>query len=281
MTAFFRLSGAGNDFLALAEPDEIPSPERIRAWCTRGSSLGADGLFVLRRESAGVRMHHFNSDGQPADLCLNGTRCAARLSAHLGWTQDRVSVLTDSGPVEARVLNEQRVALDVAPPTNPEERTVGTGSHQWMGWWVRVGVPHFVLIWDNDLANAPVLELGAALRHHTDFGAEGTNVDFVRFPDAAGHARYKMEIRSYERGVEAETLACGTGVLAAAAVGIAIGQATLPLQAQTQGGFQLQVDGEAENGRIRTWNLAGDARLIAHGELRSAAAQVPDGPVWH
>ncbi|HEV7786777.1 MAG TPA: diaminopimelate epimerase, partial [Thermoanaerobaculia bacterium] len=91
MTRFYKLSGSGNDFLALAEPWETPSAERIRAWCRRGVSIGADGLFVLRRAGggetggAGATMDYFNADGLAADLCLNGTRCAAQLAFHLGW----------------------------------------------------------------------------------------------------------------------------------------------------------------------------------------------------
>ena len=77
MTEFFRLSGSGNDFLALVEPRREPTAGEIRAWCRRGLSLGADGLFVLRRSGGGARMDHFNADGGRADLCINGTRCAA------------------------------------------------------------------------------------------------------------------------------------------------------------------------------------------------------------
>ncbi len=85
MRHFFRLSGGGNDFLALVEPIDDPQPDQIRAWCRRGLSLGADGLFVLDRSPDGARMRYFNADGSAASLCLNGTRCAVRLARHLGW----------------------------------------------------------------------------------------------------------------------------------------------------------------------------------------------------
>src|SRR5215213_2345877 len=111
MTHFYKVSGSGNDFLALAEPFETPAPETIRAWCRRGVSLGADGLFVLRRAGGGASMEYFNSDGYPADLCLNGTRCAAQLAFHLGWAEGTVQVTTGAGAFAGRRLDEGRIAV--------------------------------------------------------------------------------------------------------------------------------------------------------------------------
>src|SRR3954454_12501271 len=119
MTRFYKLSGSGNDFLALAEPAETPDPETIRAWCRRGVSLGGDGLFLLRREAAGVVMDYFNADGYPADLCLNGTRCAAQLAFHLGWAEGTVRLRTGAGEVAARRLDGSRVAVDLPVPAEP------------------------------------------------------------------------------------------------------------------------------------------------------------------
>jgi len=94
MRHFFRLSGGGNDFLALVEPIDEPTPDQVRAWCHRGLSLGADGLFLLHRSPDGARMRHFNADGSLAELCLNGTRCAVRLARHLGWTDNEIVIET-------------------------------------------------------------------------------------------------------------------------------------------------------------------------------------------
>jgi diaminopimelate epimerase len=138
-----------------------------------------------------------------------------------------------------------------------------------------VGVPHLVLEWDGDLAAAPIAELGPPLRCHPALGAAGANVDLVRFP-----APGRLEIRTWERGVEAETLACGTGVLAGAAVGVALGRAALPLTAITLGGFELGVDGPQVPGGIRRWELAGDARIVARGEILDEAAELPAAPSW-
>jgi diaminopimelate epimerase len=121
-----------------------------------------------------------------------------------------------------------------------------------------------------DLERAPVQVLGAALRHHAVFAPGGTNVNFVRYPDT-----HRMEIRTFERGVENETLACGSGVLAGTAVGLALGALAMPVRVLTKGGFELEV-GE-DTGR---WSLAGDARLVAEGTLLPSAAVEPAPPAW-
>jgi diaminopimelate epimerase len=149
---------------------------------------------------------------------------------------------------------------------------VEAGGTSHAGWRILVGVPHFVLVWPDSLETAPVRELGPLLRHHPVFGAPGTNVNFVRFPE-----RERMEIRTWERGVEDETLSCGTGTLAGAAVGLTLGRVRLPLKVETQGGFELLVDGNPEAG---SWSLAGDARVVAEGEILPGAAANPSPPSW-
>lgn len=265
---FWKLSGGGNDFLALVEPAAAPAAEEIRGWCRRGISLGADGLFVLRRREAGrVGMEYWNSDGLPADLCLNGTRCAAQLATHLGWDDERGGVVieTAAGPIAGRRVDPQRTALEVPIPQTVKEVTVDGPEGLCRGFHVLAGVPHFVLPWPEtagELAEAPVESWGRPLRHHPAFGAPGANVNFVRFtaPD-------RMAVRTYERGVEAETLCCGTGVIASAAAGLAAGESKLPLTTWTQGGFELTVERAGEG----YWLLSGDARIVARGEILAGA----------
>jgi diaminopimelate epimerase len=273
MTRFFKVSGSGNDFLALAEPGEVPGPERIRAWCRRGTSLGADGLFILRRREGSVGMDYFNSDGHPADLCLNGTRCAAQLAFHLGWAEGTARIETGAGQVEARRLDEARTAVELPfPAEEPREVTVEVEGRPYTGFFLLVGVPHFVLPWPEGLGDVPVVPLGRALRHHPAFAPAGANVNFIRFPE-----RYRMEIRTYERGVEDETLSCGSGILASAATGLMQGRAALPLRVTTQGGFELEVAGDPRSGR---WSLAGDARVVAEGGLLAGAGVEAASPPW-
>ncbi len=288
MTAFFKVSGSGNDFVALAEPAADPAPEQIHAWCRRGVSLGADGVFALRRygpraggggddgdddgggaaQAAEVSMAYWNAGGDAADLCLNGTRCAAQLAFHLGWARSEVRVHTGAGAFRARRLDAERVAIDldveVAAPRGLAVELDGTPR---AGWMVTVGVPHFLLPWTGDLDEAPVVEMGRALRWHAAFQPAGTNVDFVRFADSR-----RLEIRTYERGVEDETLACGTGVVAAAALGLALGRLGGPVTAATRGGFELTVDRDPAT---RRFTLAGDARIVAAGTLLPGASAGP------
>ncbi len=276
----YRLSGAGNDFLALPASEAPPRPEEVRAWCTRGLSLGADGVFTLVPTGPGrVRMIHYNADGGEAALCVNGTRCAARLALELGWADgDRVTVETGAGPLAARRLDATTVSLEVPLPERPPEpRAPEVEGRSWPGRAVTVGVPHFVLFWPaaapggaGSLDDAPVAALGSRLRRHDAFGSAGTNVDFVAVGDPGS-----LAIRSFERGVEGETLACGTGVLAAVAAGLAAGTLRLPVAALTRGGLVLTVEGEASGGRLERWSLAGDARILAHGRLLPEAAQTP------
>ncbi|HSL83119.1 MAG TPA: diaminopimelate epimerase [Thermoanaerobaculia bacterium] len=287
MTPFYKVSGAGNDFIALVEPPARPGAEEIRAWCRRGLSHGADGLFVLEGAGPGAaRMTYWNADGGEAALCLNGTRCAARLAFDLGWAaaDGLLTVETGAGPFAARRLGPAEIAVEVPPlAAAPEAREVEVDGRRHRGWAVTVGVPHFVLERPGGLADAPVASLGPGLRRHPAFGAGGTNVDFVRFADARPGPRpdrARLEVRSFERGVEAETLACGTGVLAAVAAGLAAGRLALPAEAATRGGFALTVDGESDGGLPRRWSLAGDARIVARGELSPDAASLPAPPPW-
>jgi diaminopimelate epimerase len=280
MTPYLKVSGGGNDFLALVEPEQEPRAEEIRAWCRRGLSLGADGLFVLRRAAAPneigeVVMDYWNADGLPATLCLNGTRCAARLAFELGWARDEARVRTGAGPIAARRVDATQVALVLPRPAAPERRELEVAGERHAAWLVEVGVPHLVLVWTAGLASAPVATLGPLLRRHPDLGSAGANVDFVRFP-----TRRELEIRTFERGVEAETLACGTGVLAGAATGLALGLGELPLSALTRGGFRMAVRDETPDGGPAAWGLAGDARILARGELTPEAAIAPPAPVW-
>jgi diaminopimelate epimerase len=275
MTAFFKVSGSGNDFVALAEPAADPTPEQIRAWCRRGVSLGADGVFVVRRSrgaaggdrAAGgpeIAMAYWNSDGDAADLCLNGTRCAAQLAFQLGWAESEVRVRTAAGAFRAERLDTARVAVELDLDVGePQELAADLDGTPHPGWSIKVGVPHFLLIWPGDLDAAPVVEVGRPLRHHPLFQPAGTNVNFVRFADSR-----HLGIRTYERGVEDETLSCGSGVIAAAALGLALGRLDAPVTAATQGGFDLTVD---RAGPTHRYTLAGDARIVAAGELLAGA----------
>jgi len=274
---YFKTSGGGNDFVAVLDASKL-TPSTVRALCARGLSLGADGAFALTRlgsgEPATVRMDYFNGDGTKADLCVNGTRCAAQLAFHLGWADAAVVIETGAGRVSASALGGHDIDLRLPPPASPaKEQTVD----EQMGWVIDTGVPHFVIDWPESLVAAPVWERGPALRQASAFAPAGSNIDYVRFVGS-----HRIEIRTYERGVEAETLACGTGVLAAAAVGVQLGRSKLPITALTSGGFEMTVSGAlASNGSIKEWSLAADARILGEGTLLPGAFEIPEPPLWN
>ncbi len=280
-TPFFKVSGSGNDFLALIEPKRDPTLEEIRAWCRRGVSLGADGLFTLRRgaDSSIIAMDYWNSDGRPANLCLNATRCAVQVVREIGWSLGRTTLETAAGPFVGSGESGDRATVEISRPAQPRAIELIVPSLAFRairGWFVMVGVPHLVVPWEGSLANAPVVELGRSLRQHTDLGPEGANVNFVAYPhDPSEHG---FGLRTYERGVEDETLSCGTGVIAATRVGVELGRLTLPASAETQSGFRLEIDARSED--PSRWTMRGDARIVAQGELTPSASTEPSGPSW-
>lgn len=306
---FTKASGAGNDFVIVPAEGAPPSERTIRAWCSRALSLGADGVIRLGREEvatspssddmasaeqADVRMVHWNADGGRSELCLNGSRCAARLAFELGWARsDTLRLRTDSGVLVCRRSADQRIelrlpdALGGAPRvvelsvelSDPQPTAPGSAlstSHRFRAWHSALGVPHLVVPW-GDLASLPIETLGPALRFHAELGPAGANVNFVRTVSPR-----HLEIRTYERGVEGETLACGTGAVASALAGFAAGELQWPVRVGTAGGFVLEVDRRpdpAAGGEPASF-LAGDARIIAWGRLGREAEELPEPPAW-
>ena len=273
MTEFYKLSGAGNDFLALVAPPQPPAAAQVRAWCRRRISLGADGVFTLARTSTGARMVYWNADGSRGDLCLNGSRCAVQLACHLGWHREgALDLETDVGTLAAWRIDHRRVRLALPhTPERPQPTTLRIDSDAYEGFRVRVGDPHFVLPWSGDLAEVPLAELGPALRNHPDLGPEGANIHFVVF-----EGNDRLRIRSFERGVEDETLACGTGTVAAVATGIAEGRLSSPVVARPVAACELTVAGTADGELLTTPTLAGDARIIARGELFAGSEELQE-----
>ncbi len=266
-TPFLLVSGAGNDFIALVERP-APAPETIRAWCRRGLSVGADGLFTLNRLARErYALDYANADGARAALCLNAARCAARLAFEQEPGARRLTIETGAGALVAEPVDGTRTAVSVAVPEAGRAMTLHANGEDHPGRRIDAGVPHFVLWWPGDLDQAPVASLGPVLRAHPDLGPEGANVHFVRLDPPGG-----LGIRSYERGVEAETLACGTGVVAAAACAIAERRLALPVAAATRGGFELQLEAAPDGpDGLGRWRLSGDARIVASGRIAAAA----------
>jgi len=270
--AFWKMAGGGNDFIVLdGVTTSLPpiEPERVRRWCRRGLSIGADGVIAVTPSgSAQVRMLHWNSDGGANPYCGNGTRCVARFAVESALAGPALRIETGAGIMQAEVEAQSgRVSVQVPRPRDLR-RGVRVSAHgrSFAGGFVLVGVPHFVTEVD-DLASLDVASVGAALRSHAEFGEAGANIDFIR---RAGEGI--VEIRTYERGVEAETLSCGSGAIAAAVwLGVDREERGSVLM-RTRSGVELGVRNGGTAREPVLW-LAGDARIIYTGTATGEAAE--------
>lgn len=263
---FYKMSGSGNDFVIL-DATRAPAPEflvaaTVQAICARGTGIGADGLVLLEpSERADYRMTYLNSDGSRADLCGNASLCSARLAHELGVLKGReFRVETDVGVLSGRLLDggpeiDLQTVLEIR-----RDLPIGLeGGEQWMGFSV-AGVPHLVVRVD-DISTVDVVGRGRALRSHPVVGPAGANVNFVS-PDGSGGWR----IRTFERGVEGETLACGTGAVATAVHLADSGESEEVVSLTTRSGAVLRVRlSRSEGGWLPS--LSGEARIVFEGRL--------------
>jgi diaminopimelate epimerase len=266
--SFYKMSGSGNDFVFFdvdAEPaGDLDTPEAIREICARGTGVGADGLVFFSRPADGaVDIRYFNSDGSGGELCGNATLCAVRLAKLLGSSADQLKVHTDAGDVDARLVEGlPEIDLeDVAEVTPDFPAIPPIGSERRIGYAV-VGVPHIV-IEVPDVTAVDVIGRGGEIRRHRSL-AIGANVNFVAADPRDGK---DWSIRTYERGVEGETLACGTGAVASAILLTAWGRAFDPVSLVTKSGRTLTVRLRKEGAGWRP-SLRGSADLVFTGRLR-------------
>ncbi len=238
---FWKMHGAGNDFILMNSLDEgeAPSTEQISIWCRRRSGVGADGLIRLcpPRADGNFYMQFFNPDGSEAEMCGNGARCAARLALDLNLAPAELIIETRAGNVKAQNLPGGEVRLNLPPalagPLNAFLEGMGIDVQYA---FANTGVPHAVIECEN-LDQVNVQELGRAVRQHPVFSPQGTNVDFISVTGADS-----LRIRTYERGVEAETQACGTGIAAAALTAVLRHRVCSPVQVLSAGGNLLKVE---------------------------------------
>ena len=254
------MHGAGNDFL-LATADEAPGDVMAgltAGLCCRHTGVGADGVLVLETLEAGrVRVHYWNADGTRAAFCANGTRCAARLAADR-WGWPRLTLETDFASIPA-LVDGGAVRIVVPPPAAvlPWENLTAAGERL-RGRFLVLGVPHLVVpvVWP-DFWDRELVPLAPALRWHPDLPAGGANVHFLRV-----HSSSTIAVRSWERGVEGETLSCGSGVLAAALLAVEEGWANSPVAVTTASRRELRVEsGDPPLGTVAS--LSGPAEYVA------------------
>jgi diaminopimelate epimerase len=271
---FYKLTGSGNDFVFVDARSEPPGPlvqpEVVSSICKRGTGIGADGLVFLELSGgAAIRLVYLNADGTRADLCGNATLCTARMALELGIVASgaEFGIETDVGVLQARFQGEtpeidlngvSDYRMDAGIPLESGERRMG---------FALAGVPHLVILVD-DLASVDVLGRGRPLRRHASLPA-GANVNFVQ-PRGDGSFGY----RTYERGVEAETLACGTGAVATGWLLNLWGLASGPVRLSTRSGRELRVRFHGSGSASRA-SLAGEARIVFQGRFGEIPGLVP------
>ena len=267
---FYKMSGCGNDFIIVDNRDNrvdlADNADFIPKVCRRAMSVGADG-FILIEDSADAdfRWRFYNADGSVAEMCGNGARCVARFAFLNGIAGSEMRFETDAGVVSASV-QESLVKLKMTDPVDLKtdwSLPMSTGLLQLSS--VNTGVPHVVATVD-DIDGVDVVSLGREIRYHDAFGPAGTNANFVSML-----SDNMLAIRTYERGVEDETLACGTGAVAGAIVTAVTRNLPSPIALKTRSGGYLTIHFKHEAGRFFHVYLEGDARLIYTGDLSEDA----------
>jgi diaminopimelate epimerase len=263
---FYKMSGSGNDFIIIDNRPGYIANDRMAEFaarvCRRRMSTGADGVFFLEASpQADFKWHFFNADGSRAEMCGNGARCAARFAVLNNMAPAQMAFETDAGIIRAQV-RESGVRIRLTEPLDmvPKAEVLVDQRRIEYG-FVNTGVPH-VVIETADIEAVDVVGLGRVLRHHPRFAPAGTNVNFVARTQGGDFA-----IRTYERGVEDETLACGTGNAAAAILLAARHGICSPVRLLTRSGCWLIIHFQITEGRFHDLELEGDARVVYEGVL--------------
>lgn len=267
MIHFWKMNGAGNDFIVVDNREKILSlsGEEIARLCQRQKGIGADGLLAVEpgENGADYRMRYYNADGGEAEMCGNGARCFARFVNRLNDnTLDKVSFETMAGVIHADFLDDL-IRINLGAPRDLQMKiSLAVDGEELIIHSVNTGVPHAIVIVDA-LEKTKVRKIGATIRHHDHFAPAGTNVNFLQViePD---HIR----IRTYERGVENETLACGTGMVACALIHHQLADCPLPVRITVHGGDTLSVDFDRNaDGEYKNATLTGPADFTFEGTL--------------
>jgi len=261
---FVKVVGSGNDFIlvdARRRRLRTPMPGLAKAWCDRKRGIGADGLLLVGPSRRGdARMRIFNPDGSEAEMCGNGLRCVAWYLHDRDHGKKQLTLETGAGIMQAHVIERERIRVFMSMPRKLRlglklrlrGRTQELHS-------VVTGVPHAVLR-VAALERFDLASLGPVIRHHKFFQPAGTNVDLLRIDSA-----HRVAVRTYERGVEAETLACGTGAVACVVIGTALGHLKPPVQAMTASGERLTVGFRQDREPWEGLYLEGPARVLFEG----------------
>ncbi|MFV1952081.1 MAG: diaminopimelate epimerase, partial [Nitrospinota bacterium] len=263
---FFKMSGGGNDFIIIDNRNGILNGDDISGFvkcvCQRNISVGADGLILIETSGkADFKWRYFNADGGEAWMCGNGGRCVSRFAYINGIAKERLSFETKVGVIDAEIRG-RRVKLRMPPPHNLKTGftlPINGELHHLSS--INTGVPHTVEVVDN-LDNVDVVKIGRYIRHHDRFQPDGTNANFMKTIDP-----HNICIRTYERGVEDETLACGTGSIAGVLIAASEGRVESPVSVKTRGGDILNIYFKRDGSGFNDVYLEGDTRVVYKGEL--------------
>ncbi|MCB4203880.1 diaminopimelate epimerase [Deferribacterales bacterium Es71-Z0220] len=256
MIKFTKMSGSGNDFILIDNRDKKIDYNKnfIEKVCKRSLSVGADGIIFIEKSTvADFKWAFFNSDGSVAEMCGNGSRCAARFAYLNNIAGKRMKFETLAGIIEAEIKEGVNVKVQL---TQPFDEKLNFNVDDYKLSYINTGVPHAVIETDN-IESVDIVKSGAFLRYHNHFAPAGTNVDFY---EVVNDNTVKM--RTYERGVEAETLACGTGAAAVSIIASKNNKLKSPITVITRSGLKLKI--YLENEKVY---LEGEARVIYTGEL--------------
>ncbi len=263
---FYKMQGSGNDFILTDNRRGILKGKNLRdlaiTVCDRHYSVGADGLIVIvPSKKADFKWRFFNADGSEAEMCGNGSRCAAQFAYLKKIAKKEMTFETLAGVIHAEV-KKKTVAVQLTGASGlQQEVIVPFEDSTRTGHFINTGVPHFVYI-SHDLDAEDVDGIGRRTRYHGNFKPAGTNVNFIQV-----QGPHKLKIRTYERGVEGETLACGTGSVASALIAASLGLITSPVEVLTRGGERLTVSFEHGPEGFSDIYLDGAAVVICEGVL--------------
>ena len=266
MLRFTKMNGAGNDFVVIDNRQKLLhlSAEQIAFLCDRHRGVGADGVLVVEPSfgKADLRMRYYNCDGGEAEMCANGARCFAQFANEVLGGRDELRFETLAGMIHAE-FHDKGVKLRLSEPKEmllnralqiDERRKISVHS-------IDTGVPHAVTFVD-DLEVAPVRDWGAKIRYHPAFHPKGTNANFVQQLEPG-----KIAVRTYERGVEDETLACGTGVTASGLVYAVLNDSESPIRVLVRGGDWLEVGFRKTFSGFEEVTLEGPADFVFEGTI--------------
>jgi diaminopimelate epimerase len=266
MVDFFKMSGSGNDFILIDNRDQSLAlgniAEFVRTVCERKVSVGADGLIIIENsQRADFRWRFFNADGSEVDMCGNGARCAARFAYIRGIAKEKMSFETVAGIINAEVRGDTVKVRLTEPRAMKVNISVMIEGKPIKVNFVNTGVPHVVLF-VHGLDRYDVFNMGRKIRYHKEFQPEGTNANFMEVID-----RHTIRIRTYERGVEDETLACGTGAVASAIISSSQGLVESPVDVRVKSGETLKIYFRKTGHGFEDIYLEGKANVVYEGRI--------------